>query len=360
MGMDRLTLDPDLPRTLGHVLKYSLRATPCERTLAEDHYTVHDRLSLGRTSFQLFTKRIFPNRLGKRSLDDCELALAFELPDFVTWDIKFVTEIVPLQMMRAVMDEIISQLTPPGEASKRLKISHTPASSICSEADRHWIPALRKWLPGSWSEFPISEQAVKSDDATVNVSPWHSRIQLVLPWCRTRLIRLFEDLGLRRWKRNITRSFRDYLSTTYGDQWPARLAQIRQARLGKKRDLGMRSNIALKRRKTCGDSVNRGVGPSVTERAAGLDNNRNTERPPAFDTFDNDTGSELFADVTKGCAVLAQILASSWWEWSSGSALCFWRWNGLEQVRAARDGMEIFVAAPLPRARIQKQNAIAT
>ena len=29
----------------------------------------------------------------------------------------------------------------------------------------------------------------------------------------------------------------------------------------------------------------------------------------------------------------------------------FWRWNGLEQISAARDGMPIFVQSTLPRSR---------
>jgi hypothetical protein len=34
--------------------------------------------------------------------------------------------------------------------------------------------------------------------------------------------------------------------------------------------------------------------------------------------------------------------------------LVFWRWNAREQIRTARDGMPIFVAAPLPKQRKQK------
>jgi hypothetical protein len=59
-------------------------------------------------------------------------------------------------------------------------------------------------------------------------------------------------------------------------------------------------------------------------------------------------------DVSKGVAVLVQTLESTWWEWSRGSSLFFWRWNGTEQVRAARDGMEIFVGSALPQGRKSK------
>ena len=53
-------------------------------------------------------------------------------------------------------------------------------------------------------------------------------------------------------------------------------------------------------------------------------------------------------DLVKGQAVLDQVLQSTWWEWSFGSSLYFWRWNGIEQQRAARDGMRSFVQSTLP------------
>lgn len=75
-----------------------------------------------------------------------------------------------------------------------------------------------------------------------------------------------------------------------------------------------------------------------------------------LDCFSATVGStqELIVDVEKGSAVLAQTLDSEWWEWSRGSSLFFWRWNGLEQVKAARDGMEVFVSGTLPRGRNSK------
>ena len=40
--------------------------------------------------------------------------------------------------------------------------------------------------------------------------------------------------------------------------------------------------------------------------------------------------------------------------WKGGSSLFFWRWNGSAQVEAARDGLRVFVVAPLPTKRHQK------
>ena len=64
-----------------------------------------------------------------------------------------------------------------------------------------------------------------------------------------------------------------------------------------------------------------------------------------------ETTRELERDLVKGRAVLSQVLQSSWWEWSFGSSLYFWRWNGSNQKRAARDGMRSFVHQALPCGR---------
>ena len=66
------------------------------------------------------------------------------------------------------------------------------------------------------------------------------------------------------------------------------------------------------------------------------------------------TREELLKDLRTGLPILGQVLQSSWWEWSSGSTLFFWRWNGREQISAARDGMRFFVHGPLPRSRHMK------
>ena len=49
-----------------------------------------------------------------------------------------------------------------------------------------------------------------------------------------------------------------------------------------------------------------------------------------------------------GLRVLGQVWKSTWWEWTHGSLPLFWRWNGQEQIKAARDWMRIFVQSTLP------------
>ena len=62
----------------------------------------------------------------------------------------------------------------------------------------------------------------------------------------------------------------------------------------------------------------------------------------------------LMRDVSCGIRALNQVMTSEWWDWKGGSSVFFWRWNGTEQRVASRDGIPIFVAAPLPNRRRQK------
>ena len=78
---------------------------------------------------------------------------------------------------------------------------------------------------------------------------------------------------------------------------------------------------------------------------------RSTENGNRRTSWSATSDHDLLLDVSKGRLVLEQVLQSKWWEWSHGSALFFWRWNGREQITAARDGMRIFVQHQLPIGR---------
>ena len=234
-----MTLARDLPRTLAHVIKYSIRAVPCAPDLGmEPHCKISDRLRVSQPNIPVVYSIHFSRMgWGKRPLEDPDLALAFDLPDFVAWESRFLMEIVPLQLLRAVMDVVLEQLTPSlSNAGKRRKLVDTSiVNPSATRVDRHWLPALNRWLPGSWAEAPIADKAVKADGADINFVPWHERIQLVIPWCQTRQLRTMERACMRRWQGQLTRSLTTYLAATYGKDWVAILLAGRRSTRGLKR-----------------------------------------------------------------------------------------------------------------------------
>ena len=314
---DRIEIPQDLTRNIGHIIKYSLRSQSCPPIPEFPHYCLSSKLSVP----QLNKVVVVPSNFsatgwGSRTLDPAELATAFELPDYLAWKSHFATQLVPLQLLRSVMDSVLDMQKPAEQPSggQRPCLLRPSTSSFSSEIDREWIPSLQRWLSGSWADIPIADKAVKADDAKVNASPWHMRIAILFP-CRRSIFDLLTRFAMRRWRRNVIRSFFDYLRCQYGD-WPRLLSRKRPR-------LPYRSDV-----------VSNGVSESGGE----------------FQEFQC-LRPELLVDLTKGLAVLGQVIQSTWWEWSSGSSLLFWRWNGAEQIKSARDGMRIYVSGPLPKAK---------
>jgi hypothetical protein len=60
---------------------------------------------------------------------------------------------------------------------------------------------------------------------------------------------------------------------------------------------------------------------------------------------------KLLLDAGAGCAVPGHLLWADWWDWSNGSSLAFWRWNGDGQISDARGGMKMWVKGNLPNDR---------
>jgi hypothetical protein len=101
-----LDIPSELQQSLNHVLKFSICPTPCPPDTSDAHYTLDNCLSLS----QLDRPVLYPTYMsrsgcGIRPLDPVELVVCFDLPTHMKWDLSFiVTEIVPLQLFRAVID----------------------------------------------------------------------------------------------------------------------------------------------------------------------------------------------------------------------------------------------------------------
>ncbi|KAI2495940.1 hypothetical protein MHU86_18550 [Fragilaria crotonensis] len=346
-GLGSLVIPEDpIRRSIGHIIKYSVRPTPCNPSFGEPHYTVADHLSMHKLHLPVvFSSGFSRTGWGQRPLVAAELAHAFDLPSFIPWETGMEDFMVPLQMFRVVLDGVVGMFDPDsqagaGQGRRKLRDSAAEGSSVEVVAlplDRVWIPQLQKWLPGSWTETAIAHKAVKSDNATVDFHPWNQRIMLVLP-CRQATIAIFEEFGLRRWKRGLVSSFLTYLRRQYGVTWAD--PELRHATAAL--DIAA-SQPMLKRRKVRVSALT-----SANEEGGGSAGRAQSE--PSIDY------AELDRDIIKGRLVLQQLLQSKWWEWSYGSALIFWRWNGEEQRVAARDGMRSYILSSLPvgRKRLKK------
>ncbi|KAI2511897.1 hypothetical protein MHU86_2413 [Fragilaria crotonensis] len=334
----RIQLEKDVHRSLAHVVKYSIRPKACDPDTDEDHYKLSNLLSLS------FPRRpvLYPTYMsrtgwGLRILSDLELSSCFDLPDYVPWDDRFLRDIVPLQMFRSVIDYVSGSSciqSPP--AKRRLKLSISSDSSHEMVEDVVWVESVGKWLPGSWADAEISDKAVKSDNAPIDFRPWNRRIQLLFP-CSIDTIGILERFAMRRWRFNVCRSLFQYLKAHYGSTWRTNALSM------DKRSLAVRSMPPRKRGCLSGSRVIEGdIKGGIKEEDV---------KEELVEGLVSNERKDLQKDVVRGLKVIGQILRSTWWEWTTGSSPLFWRWNGEEQLRAARDGMHIFVQGCLPRSQ---------
>ena len=88
VGMEAVNIPDDpIRRTIGSVIKYGERPTPCLLPFGQRHYTVDDHLSLHQMQLPvLFATGFSRTGWGHRPLIIAELAQAFDLPTFVTWE----------------------------------------------------------------------------------------------------------------------------------------------------------------------------------------------------------------------------------------------------------------------------------
>ena len=213
-----LQLEKDLPRSISHVVKYSIRPTPCDPGTTLAHYDLSDRLSLS------FPRRpvLYPTFMsrtgwGLRSLSDMELSSCFELPGYVVWEDRYLRDIVPLQMFRSVIESVCADLSPTCRSSP--KRGRLLTADALPQPDGIWLDAVGKWLSGSWTDSSISDKAVKSDDAPIDFRPWNRRIQLIFPSCNLCTIGVMERFATRMWRSNLSRSLFVYARAHFGDSW---------------------------------------------------------------------------------------------------------------------------------------------
>lgn len=340
-SMEPLIVPKDLQRSLSHILQYSIRPTPCSREFSVPHYVVTDLLSVRQlTQPILYQTHMTSTGWGQRRLTDKEFGLCFDLPDFIPWLTRFVDDIVPIQLFRSIMDIAIEALKPKSQPNREpmtlehpVQLDRATVKSSRARIDKGiWLSDINRWLPGSWSDAQIASRAVKADNAQIDLRPWHQRIALVFPGCSPSTFCGLEAVAMRFWRRMVVRSFFDYITYQYGEGWQSIFD------------------------KGGGKRPSRIVGSSLSDRARkrprrSRDNSRveSTIQEEFNHGGVNFDYSELVKDLKKGLRVLGQIIHSTWWEWTHGSSLLFWRWNGIEQRQSSRDGMRIFVHSPLPK-----------
>lgn len=151
------------------------------------------------------------------------------------------------------------------------------------------------------------EWAEKSAEAlAAGTSPLICSAGKAVSAAHTKLFNLLRGILLTRNKRNLRKSFSSYCSETYGRNWLVELLDYRRER-----------KLRL---------FARGV-------------NGKRRRDPGYDLVKLE---ELEKDVCTGTEAMERYGGSSWWDWTLGSTLHFWRWHP-EYRKQARDGDDVWI-----------------
>lgn len=355
-NLDNLEIKVDpLQRSIAHILKFSIRPIPCSLPYPKAHYSLGQRLSACLLDQPVVYETCFSRSgWGVRRLTDSELAQAFDLPPYILWESAFASSIVPIQVFRVVVDATLGVLRPRERHRKHPRVASGVQITEPLPVDAEWIADLGLWLPGSWASTAIAHKAVKSDNAAVEQYPWNQRVLLVFPSATTRTIRCFEHFGLQTWFRKLSSSLFGYLSDQYGSQW--RNIVQRYARSLRERGKVTVPQLGKRKRGAFSEVTSPHMEGGLRENEKEIRGKRGRRRGKYAHEKRNE---QLLHDVQCGLRVLRQVSTSSWWEWTGGSSLFFWRWNGREQIQAARDGIKIFVASALPNQKRQKAVRLA-
>ena len=217
--------------------------------------------------------------------------------------------LVPIQVLDSLLLPAIRQLT---TISATPTVSPLQLAPPAPRTDSVYLPSIDKVLPGGWKH--ISEQSqlsAKADDAEVNEYLWNGRVSTLYPTFTPSVLDKLRARVVRRQKYHLFLELCAFLRSRHSNTY----AFFRM--------FGRRGLVSSRQGRSS-DSILSTWVPSA----------------PQWD--------KLLLDIDTGAQVLRSFSASSFFEWSAGSTLIFWRWHP-DSIASARDGFPAQIYSPLPR-----------
>ena len=306
-----------LRRMLKDILKHDMVGT---HVTSEDISTAGQKLQSHIQLQGLDTQRfVVPSFLSHngwtlRTLSVFEIGQIFDISElllnklseakFCIKSTSFINMVTPGKVIQSVVNYILDVW---GTASKTLP---TQQLSNINKPLLLMPPAINESSNHDLeNEYILSygNQAAKDDDATIPVALWNGYVyrhflhnQPYEPSLQGKAFDLLRAAMLSRYRQNIYKSFLNYIRNKYGKDWYA-VANQHRRQSGKRK------------------------------------------RTPAVQT----QNASILRDLQIGRDALLRAINATYWEWSCGSTLFFWRWPS-HVVEHARDGVPIYVEGKLP------------
>jgi hypothetical protein len=157
--------------------------------------------------------------------------------------------------------------------------------------------------------------------------------------CQEEEVDVWQTLIYRRKSLQLSREFRQYLTTRHGPSWCPRIASLRS--IEKAAGPPLRG----------GDKNKRGEGGRGGTKQPRTQVTNPPTRPATQSKIATMTAQDrdLLLDFQVGSDAVRKQYGSTWWSWDVGFTLNFWRWPEGEQRTAARDGMPAYISGTLPQ-----------
>jgi hypothetical protein len=313
LGTNIGTFQPELTklrRTIAHILDHGIRPTVRHVSFKEAIPATRLLHPSGLQNEVIYRSSFTSTGWGSRSLSVDELGMAIGFPSWLRRSLMLASfPVVPIQILDGCLRGILPQIT-----ARQTLPTITLAAPVV-ESHQTWLPSLQKFLPHSWiNTSVVTSKAAKRDDAAAPTHLWDARFLLVMPHVARGLPLLGRRL-MRRTAYSLFKEFSVFMGEHYGPGWAAALSLLRYNNI--------QDRIPLQWKRT------RGVEEELSKYLDG----------------------ELLRDAEVGWDAIGRFANADWWNWKMGSTLIFWCWSEGNSKRFARDGMEIYITARLPRNR---------
>jgi len=331
---NRLSCSHGLTRPLSDVIK---DGNPGVRVLApskEDEELLRSSVRISALLKESWIVPSFKVSSGwvRRPLTDAEIASAYDIPELVAkkvLQIKVVDKALPfLYSAPGKVSQVVSTLVANlwGESedipgSQSVVPRPIPAAQgVLLENPNRLVGGISE--RDDASNIANAQRAVREDDARVPVELWDQQVFRrdgpfghidYRPAVHGQLMaKVREELAMKVYGRNLSKSFFMYMRKAHGDDWAAQVKYTAPDRkVSRKRKRGR--DLAASKQK------------------------------------------EIEKDLLLiGLEGVARAVQSSWWDWSKGSTPFFWRWP--KDIRKeVRDGVPVFVEGQLPQRKSKQR-----
>ena len=327
-----------LRRTIEHVFDYSQRPAPAA-AVPTGALTNKDILPIHRLQEEIYYPSDFVGTpFGRRQLTLKELGTAWNIP--ITWmkEVRDLSCLPPLPLLLCdvlLLSWVDSQKGDSivRDVGARLRVP----PPVCDDGGV-WLPTLNRVLPNTWRskglEYLVS---AKADDAPIEYDMWNFRIVPLFPHLSVKFLDRFRTLLHRQRMRRMFLEFVRYMWRTYPVSYPGWLRAKSALCAGSTACPPKRVRGRVPRQQG-GSLVRSGISESLFDTLA-LAIAKSNPNPVEM--------KEMRLDIKAGTQVLYQYCNATFWDWSYGSTLVFWRWPP-DFRREARDGVRIHVSSPLP------------